>query len=67
MSAELVRGAREHRPLPSGVRRITPWGLVLVGSATTLLIAGAVLGALWRSSTETRTVLLASAGLAAGD
>ena len=56
MSAELVPGAREHRPLLLGLRRITPWGLVLVGSATTLLIAGAVLGALWLSSTETRTV-----------
>ena len=46
---------------------MTPWGLVLVGSAATLLIAGAVLGALWLSSTETRTRLLASAGLAGGD
>ena len=40
----------------SRVRRITPWGCVLAGSAATLLIAGAVLGALWLSSTETRTV-----------
>ena len=55
VSAEVARGAHEDRPLPSGVRRITPWGLVLVCSATTLLIAGAVLGALWLSSTETRT------------
>jgi len=55
VSAELVPGAREHRRLPLGLRRITPWGLVLVGSATTLLLAGAVLGALWLSSTETRT------------
>jgi len=55
MSAELVPGVREHRPL-SGVRRMTPWGRVLVGSAATLAIAGAVLGALWLSSTETRTV-----------
>jgi len=55
VSAELVPGAREDRPLLLGLRRITPWGLVLVGSATTLLIAGAVLGALWLSSTETRT------------
>lgn len=56
VSAELVPDAREHRPLRLGLRRITPWGLVLVGSATTLVIAGAVLGALWLSSTKTRTV-----------
>ncbi|MGB0096475.1 MAG: hypothetical protein WBP81_28550 [Solirubrobacteraceae bacterium] len=56
MSAELVPGAREHPRPRVGLRRITPWGLVLVGSATTLLIAGAVLGALWISSTETHTV-----------
>ena len=56
MSAELVPDAREHRPLLLGVRRLTPWSLVLVGSSLTLLIAGAVLGALWLSSTETRTV-----------
>jgi len=53
--AELVPGAREHRPPVLGLRRITPWGLVLMGSAMTLLIAGAVLVALWLSSTETRT------------
>ncbi len=58
MSAEGVTGAREPRPLLLGVRRITPWGVVLVGSAATLLIAAAVLGALWLSSTETRTVSL---------
>lgn len=56
MSAELVRGAREHRPLRLGLRRVTPWGLVLLGSATTLIIAGAVLGVLWLSSTKNRTV-----------
>lgn len=56
MSAELVPGAREHRSPLLGGRRITPWGLVLVGSAMTLLIAGAVLGVLWLSSAETRTV-----------
>jgi hypothetical protein len=54
VSAELVPVAREDRPPLSGLRRITPWGLVLVGSATTLLIAAAVLVALWLSSTETR-------------
>jgi hypothetical protein len=56
VSAERVSAARGRRPLPSGLRRISPWGLVLVGSATTLLIAGAVLGALWASSAETRTL-----------
>jgi Toastrack DUF4097 len=56
VSAELVPRARGHHPLPLGLQRITPWGLVLVGSATTLLIAGAVLGALWVSSAKTRTV-----------
>jgi Putative adhesin len=56
VSAELAPGARDPRPLLSGLRRITPWGLVLVGSAAALLIAGAVLGAVWLSSTETRIV-----------
>ena len=56
MSAEGVPGAREPRPLLLGVRRITPWGLVLVDSAATLLIAGVALVALWLSSIQTRTV-----------
>ncbi len=56
MSAEPVPRAREHRPLRLGLRRITPWGLVLLGSATTLFITGAVFGALWLSSTRTRTL-----------
>jgi len=56
VSAEFVPGAREHRPLRLGLRRITPWSLVLVGSATTLSIAGAVLGVLWVSSAKTHTV-----------
>ncbi len=56
MSAELARSAREHRPLRLGLRRVTPWGLVLVGSATTLIIAAAVLGALWLSTTESHSV-----------
>jgi Putative adhesin len=56
VSAELARGARDPRRLLSGLRRITPWGLVLIGSAGTLFAAAAVLGAMWVSSTETRTV-----------
>jgi Toastrack DUF4097 len=56
VSAESVPVAHRGRPPLSGPRRVTPWGLVLVGSAATLLIAGAVLGALWLSSSKTRTV-----------
>ncbi len=56
MGAKLVPVARQHRPPRLGLRRITPWGRVLVGSATTIAIAGAVLGGMWFSSTETRTV-----------
>ncbi len=40
----------------AGVRRITPWRLVLVGSATTLICAGVLLGVLWLASTDTRMV-----------
>lgn len=58
MSAEGVRRARQRRSLLLGLRRFTPWGLVLAGSAVTLLVAGAVLGAVWLWSTETRTVFL---------
>ena len=58
MSGEPVPGARDPRPLLLGLRRITPWGLLLVGSAAMLLVAGAVLGALWLSSTQIRTVSL---------
>ncbi len=52
-SAEFVPGARKHRPLELGLRNLSVWPLVLVGSAAVLVTAAAVLAALWLSSAKT--------------
>jgi hypothetical protein len=51
-SAEFVRGARKHRPRWFGLRNLSAWSLVLVGSAAVLLTAAAVLAVLWLSSSK---------------
>lgn len=56
MSAESAPVAREDRLSRFDRRRLSPWGLLLIGSATVLVIAGAVIGVLWLSSTTTATV-----------
>ena len=55
-SAEFVPRAHKHRPLRFGLRNLSAWSLVLVGSAAVLVTAGAVLAAVWLSSTKTIAV-----------
>lgn len=56
LGAESAQGARKHRPLRLGLRNLSVWSVVLVGSAVVLVTAGAALAALWLSSTKTVAV-----------
>ncbi len=55
-SAEFVLRARKHRPLRFGLRNLSAWCVVLVGSAAVLVTAAGVIAALWLSSTKTMAV-----------